>query len=278
MKKEKIKIRDLSATGEGVGETKNGVIFVDGALPKEEVEVEISLQKKNYAKGNLLKILTPSIYRTEPPCKYFYECGGCSLQHAQIDFQESIKRNRVYEALVRIGGIKDPLVEKCESSNKEYGYRNKITLPLLESFGEKKIGFFKKRSHEIITIDSCLLHIPFADLVYKKVKEILLKANIAFYDESKKSGYLQHLVIRTSIYENRVLIGLIGLTNPTREIKKAAKSISCISNVKGVVYGKKKKADNSIYPESYQLLYGEEELIENILDIPIKLSILSFFK
>jgi 23S rRNA (uracil1939-C5)-methyltransferase len=278
MKKEKVKIRDLSATAEGVGQTEKGVIFVDGALPEEEVEVQITLQKKNYAKANLLCILKASPHRIDPPCEYFDECGGCSLQHATISFQEEIKRNRVYEALSRIAGIKEPEVQKCISSEKQYGYRNKITLPLLEVDGQKKIGFFKKRSHDIISIDSCLLHIPFADVVYRKVKDILLNANIPFYDEKKRDGFLQHLVIRTSLHENRVLIGLIGLTKPTREIRKAAKSIAAISNVKGVVYGKKKKAVNSIYPDSQEVLYGEGELTELILGIPISLSPLSFFQ
>ena len=278
MKKEKVYIRDLSVTGEGISATEKGVLFIDGALPKEEVYTKITCRKKNYSKGVLEELICASAHRIKPPCRYFGKCGGCQLQHADVAFQEEIKRNRVYQALVRIGNIKDPLVEKCIRSKKNYGYRNKITVPLIETEGRKKIGFFKKRSHEIVCVDTCKLHIPFADEIYSQVTKILLKSSLSFYNEKTKSGNLQHLIIRTSLYENKVVIGLIGLSKITEEIRDIAALISKIPNVKGVVYGKKMAASNSIYPQYQEVLIGEGELTEYILGFFIKISLLSFFQ
>ena len=278
MEKRRLLIKDLTTTCEGIGHSDQGVVFVDGALPKEEVEVEISHLKKNYSQGTLLKILNRSEFRVDPPCKYFGQCGGCGLQHALQTLQLRLKTKRVVDALTRIGKISNPLVEECKFTNQTYGYRNKITTPLLESAGCKKIGFFKKRSHEIISIDTCLLHVPMADRIYAEVCNILLDSNLSFYNEEKRKGDYQHLIIRSSEFENGVLIGVIGLVKPTKALREVAKLIVSINGVKGVVYGKKGKATNSIYPDYLETLEGRGELIEENLGVKVKLSLLSFFQ
>lgn len=278
MKKENIEIRDLTTLGEGVGTILEKVTFVEGALPKEQVEVEVTEEKKNYSKALLLKIVKPSEERASPPCPYFEECGGCSVQHASKKLQESIKKTRVEESLKRIGGVENPLVEDVVSSPLAYGYRNKITLPLLDENGVKKVGFFQKRSHQIVSVEACLLHVDFADVVYGKVREILLSSSVTFYNEKKRTGELQHLVIRCSSSEKKVLVGLIGLMSPSKELKKVAKEISLIPFVKGVVHGRKERANNSIFPKTEEVLEGIGKLDEEILGVSVKISLLSFFQ
>ncbi len=278
MKKTTIYIRDLTKSGEGVGLINDKVIFIEKALPEEEVICEITQEKSNYSKGNLLHIIKPSSHRVDPPCPYFVECGGCQLQHADQELSALIKKNQVLSALKKIAGIDNPNVEDVFRSEDSYGYRNKITFPLLEVKGKKIIGFFKKKSHEIVSIDSCLLHIPFADKVYMNLKEKLLKSNLSFYNEKKNIGDLQHLVIRTSSYEQKVLVGIIGLKKVSKELMELSKQIAADPLVKGVVYGRKSKASNSIYPDYEELLSGEATLVEEILGVKVNISLLSFFQ
>jgi 23S rRNA (uracil1939-C5)-methyltransferase len=278
MEKRRVHIKDLTTTCEGIALSDRGVLFIDGALPGEEVEVEVMEKKSTYSTAKLLQIISPSPFRTKAPCPYFNECGGCSLQHAQQELQRELKTKRVIDALTRIGKIIDPPVEKCRFTGQNYGYRNKITLPLLEVFGTKIMGFFKKRSHEVISIESCLLHVEKADTIYKEVRKILLECPLTFYNEKTKRGEIQHLVIRSSQLENKVIIGIIGLIKPTQLLKKVAKELFAIDGVKGVVYGKKGKATNSIYPESLEVLEGDGELVEENLGVKVKGSLLSFFQ
>ncbi len=278
MEKKRLLIKDLTTTCEGIATSDDGVVFIDGALPQEEVEVEILSKKKNYSSARLLKILSPSEFRVTPPCKYFGHCGGCGLQHAGKSLQLKWKTKRVIDALTRIGKVSNLVVEECKSTEEDYGYRNKITTPLLEVDGCKKIGFFKKRSHDIVSIDSCLLHIPMADVIYGEVRKILLGSELSFYNEEKRTGDFQHLVIRSSGLENKVLIGIIGLVKPTKALKDVAKLIFAIKGVKGVVYGKKEKAANSIYPDFLEALEGDDEIIEELLGVKVSVSLLSFFQ
>ena len=126
--------------------------------------------------------------RVKPKCKYFGECGGCQIQHANKFLQQKIKRNRVVESLKRIGKIQDPDVEVTRSAPNEYAYRNKIVFPLIEDHGVKKIGFFKKRTHDLVSIDHCMLHLLFADQICFKVKKILINSRLRFFNEKEKKG------------------------------------------------------------------------------------------
>ena len=96
--------------------------------------------------------------------------------------------------------------------------------------------------------------------------------------KKKKKGNLQHLVIRTSTYEKKVLVGIIGIEKPTYELRKIAKAIIAIPHVKGVVYGKKTCVSNSIFCESEELLEGEGFLEEQMINVSLRVSLLSFFQ
>ena len=80
-----IEITGLTHEGQGVGNIDGFVVFVDGALPEETVEVLIIKVTKSYAVGKLLEITTPSAHRVEPFCKVYKRCGGCSMQH--LDYE-----------------------------------------------------------------------------------------------------------------------------------------------------------------------------------------------
>ena len=73
---QQIKIHGLGSSGEGVGKFDGLAIFVEGALPDEEILVEIETLKKNYAVGRLVEIVKASSERAEPFCPLYKDCGG----------------------------------------------------------------------------------------------------------------------------------------------------------------------------------------------------------
>lgn len=147
-------IEKLASDGRGVARYHGKIVFVDWAVPGDEVEAQIEKDHKDYAEARLLKILKPSEDRTKPLCPYFYECGGCDLQHIKYVAQLKFKEQIVHDAISRLGHLQDIEVKPIIPSPQEWHYRNRIQL---HKNSEGQIGFFKPKSHQIVEIQECLI-------------------------------------------------------------------------------------------------------------------------
>ena len=106
--------------GMAAGKIDGKTIFVEGALPQEEVSVHIVHEKKDYSTASLEKIITPSPYRIEPVCPLYGVCGGCNLMHAEDTYQRSLRVSILEHAFKREG------LEFCGTCKREsLGYRNR---------------------------------------------------------------------------------------------------------------------------------------------------------
>lgn len=179
-------IEDITSNGEGVGTLDGKKIFVEGALPSEEVEVAITENRKRFAKAELLRILRPSPHRVDPVCPLFGICGGCQLMHLSYEAQLQWKQKRVRDALFRLGGL-EVEVAPCTPSPDQLGYRNKIHL--------HQGGFHKRHSHEIVPISRCYIHNPVGEKALPLVKDA------------------QEAIIRTALATGEVLLEIDGKTN-----------------------------------------------------------------
>jgi 23S rRNA (uracil1939-C5)-methyltransferase len=135
---QKLIIKALDHYGRGISKINDKIIFIDNALPDEEVEVEITIEKKNILEGRVVNYLKTSSKRVEPECPYFKSCGGCQIMMLPYDEQLLYKENKVKEVLKKFGNISEELIRPIIPSNQFY-YRNKTTLQV-----NKKIGFYKK--------------------------------------------------------------------------------------------------------------------------------------
>ncbi len=145
-----IKIEKVVYNGFGLSRYNGKVIFTDFVIPDEIVCVEIIKEKKSHSFAKLLKVLSPSEKRVNPECKYFTICGGCQWQHIQYPYQLVCKKEILTESIKGIGKLeKIPEVEIIPSPH--FNYRNRAKFHISDG----KLGFFKKNSHNLITIDSC---------------------------------------------------------------------------------------------------------------------------
>ena len=92
-------ITSLTHDGRGVAEVNGKKIFIENALPGEEVALQITKNYKTYSFGQALEILTASPDRVTPKCPHFAICGGCCLQHLSHEKQISFKNNLLKEQL-----------------------------------------------------------------------------------------------------------------------------------------------------------------------------------
>ena len=105
----------VAAGGDGIAREESGrVVFVEGAIPGETVEIVLTQQKRDFARGAMTRVVSASADRVVPPCPYVAQgCGGCGWQHVAIDAQRRFKRDIVIDALRRIARIEDPPVDDC---------------------------------------------------------------------------------------------------------------------------------------------------------------------
>lgn len=112
---ESIEVRtDRIATGgEAVARLEDGrVVFVRGALEAETVAIELTAEKKRFARGRVTRVIDPSNDRITPPCTHAGngDCGGCDWMHIAANTQVAYKVNIVREQLTRLGKVTSPQV------------------------------------------------------------------------------------------------------------------------------------------------------------------------
>ena len=193
-----LKIEKLATDGKGIARTDDGIIFVEGALPGESVKVEIIKRKREYSIAKLKQIIEPNKCRTNPICPFFYECGGCQIQHLTYPFQLEAKASFVEESLLRIGKIELSKSIVCEASPKIWNYRNKASFPVKNINGKVSLGFYSTSSHDLVAIDSCSIIHERLNSIFDIIKKNIQNSNLSAYDENHHIGALRHVILRTN--------------------------------------------------------------------------------
>lgn len=147
-----VTLTDMAQTGEALARIDGVVLFVPLGLPGDRAEVLVTERKRNFARGQLLRLIEPSSQRVTPSCPYFTICGGCEWQHIPYAEQVRLKEANVRTHLTRIGKIVSPVVRPCLPSPQPYGYRNHARL---QRSATGAIGYLAARSHEVVAIDQC---------------------------------------------------------------------------------------------------------------------------
>lgn len=272
-------IHNIGSSGEGIGYYHGFTVFVDGALPGEVVEATLFQCQKRYGRANLVSIITPSPDRVTPPCPLFGRCGGCQLMHLSYSKQLMIKQQKVIDALKRIGKIDDANVRPCLASPSPLEYRNKIQLPVREGKDGISIGLYAKSSHDLIEVDTCLIHCPLGESIYKELSKIIKTSGIKAYHPSDESGELRHVIIKSAVHRQEALVILVTSGKPSEKLKHIAKELMLhCHSVKGVVHNMNKEKDNVILGNSYATLEGVGFINETLCGLTFKVSPASFFQ
>lgn len=147
-----VQIEKLDHYGRGITRINDKICFVENALPKEIVEIKITKETKKYFLATTTKIIKKSKDRTDIPCPYTNQCGGCNLAHLSFEKENEFKTEKVKEIMNKFAKLDSKIIKEIVY-DKPYHYRNKITLHQKE----KKIGLYQKETNNIIPITKCFL-------------------------------------------------------------------------------------------------------------------------
>jgi 23S rRNA (uracil1939-C5)-methyltransferase len=156
----KAEIESLSHEGRGVAHIDGKTVFIDNALPGEEVEFKYVSTRAKFSEGVTENVLTASKQRIVPGCEYFGYCGGCSLQHMSAEAQLEHKQGVLLEQFTHLGNVK-PKTVLPPLTGPLFGYRHKARLGVKYVIKKERVlvGFREKRSPFIADINHCeVLH------------------------------------------------------------------------------------------------------------------------
>jgi 23S rRNA (uracil1939-C5)-methyltransferase len=187
----KVTIEALAHDGRGIAHVDGKVIFIDEALPGEEVEFVYTDSRKDFAEGKVDTLITRSDQRSEPACPHFGSCGGCSFQHVKDEEQIKIKEGLLIEQFSGIGKVEIPHIWES-LTGPHWGYRRKARMGVkhVPKKGRVLVGFRERRNPFLAEIESCKVMHP---IVGEKLMDL--------------SAMIGNLTIKDKIPQIEVAIG-----------------------------------------------------------------------
>lgn len=166
-------IDSIGAGGDGIGTFEGKQVYVPKTAPQDMITARIEKTTAEGHSARLLDIQTPSPQRIAPVCAHFSQCGGCELQHIELqayrDWKISKVKTLLSRAQIRADKYEEPIFIAANS-------RRRTTLALLKT-NENTLhfGYHEPRSHNIISIKSCTILDPALDKLIQALRPFLLR-------------------------------------------------------------------------------------------------------
>lgn len=267
-------IDGYSSEGLGIARVNGAVVFVPHAVRGEEIDLRITKVMKTSCAGEIVKIHNPSPERMEPECPYAGKCGGCAYRHLTYPEELWAKRQRVQDALTRIGGLDLTVEEILGAKNPEH-YRNKSQYPV---GADGSIGFFQARTHKVVTIRRCLIQTEAADRTAQAVGEWMRRYKISAYDETTGKGLVRHVCVRVNRKGESLCCVVVNGNKVPREPELAAYVTTAVPHTVGVLLNSNTRRGNVVLGDKYRTLFGRNYLMDTLCGLEFKLSMPSFYQ
>ncbi|OKL36091.1 23S rRNA (uracil(1939)-C(5))-methyltransferase RlmD [Domibacillus mangrovi] len=270
---------DLTHEGKAVAKVEGYPLFVEGALPDETGEIEVTKLNKGYGFAKLIRLDQIVPERVVPPCSVYDECGGCQLQHMTYEGQLKMKYNQVRNVIDRIAKLPDVPVHPVLGMEDPWRYRNKAQVPVGMNSGHIVAGFYKKRSHDIIDMTECLIQHEQSDNIIQKVKDVCAANGVMPYDEQRHKGVLRHVMARIGYTTGEMMAVLVTRTAELPNKEAIIKGIrDAIPGITSIVQNVNPDKTNVIFGNQTRTLWGEDVIYDLIGDVKFAISARSFYQ
>jgi len=289
---ENLLVTDFANEGKSLARLNGKVVFVEGAVPGDTVDIKVLKSKKDWMETVMVKLVKPSELRREPFCKHFGVCGGCKWQHLDYQSQLKFKQQSVVDSLERIGHVKTGEVLPIIGGEKQTHYRNKLdysasdrawlTLEELNAPDMKyrpALGFHVPGSFTtVLDIEKCHLQPEPTNAIRLAVKKFMLEHNLTFYNNYSKFGFLRTLIIRNTKAGEVMVIVVIG-ENDNEHIEKLMEILKeQFPQITSLNYVVSKKVNDTIFDQQVITYSGLPYITEWLEDLQFRISPKSFFQ
>lgn len=263
----------LNDDGKGMVKYQMDLIPVANILPDETALIQVEKRGKYYD-TRIQSIIEKSKNRVQPDCQYFYDCGGCQLQHTNYKSQLKYKENNVYKLFKDYGKI-DTII----SMKTPYRYRNKVIATFQSNGKEVLSGFYKEYSHDIIPIETCIIQDERADKILETTRKLVRQFKYKIYNEDQESGFLRHVLIRTGFNSNEIMVVFVVSSKIFPSKNNFVKALTdAHPEISTIVMNVNSKTTSVVMGDVEHVLYGKGTITDSVCGFDFTLSPKSFFQ
>jgi 23S rRNA (uracil1939-C5)-methyltransferase len=168
-----LKVDSIDLEAQGVARNSEGkVVFIEGALPGEEVQVQVGRRKNQWEQGTLIALRHESPLRVRPGCPHFGlhpgACGGCKMQHLDAGAQVAVKQRALEDGLQHLAKLRpERMLRPIEGPAWGYRYRARLSVRHVAKKGVVLVGFHERKSRYVADMSVC-------PVLPRKVSDMLL--------------------------------------------------------------------------------------------------------
>ncbi|MEZ5047361.1 MAG: 23S rRNA (uracil(1939)-C(5))-methyltransferase RlmD [Chitinophagaceae bacterium] len=288
---EALLIEQYAAEGKSIAKYQDKIIFVEGAIPGDVVDVWVYKNKKDYAQGIAQKFHCYAHDRIDAFCKHFGVCGGCKWQMLSYEKQLSYKEKQVQDQLQRIGRIYPQTVWPILDADSTTWYRNKLefTASALQylskedlqaglPFKKNVIGFHApKLFDKVIDVETCYLQQDPSNEIKNFIRAFAIEHQFTFYHIKEHKGLLRNIMIRVSS-QKEVLVNIQFGEADMENITLLLDALKDTFTIHSLYYTINTKLNDSLYDQDVILYAGKPTIDEYLEDLVFEISPKSFFQ
>lgn len=290
---ENILVTDYAAEGKALARHEGKVIFIEGAVPGDVADIMLTKNKKDWAEGRVVKMVSLSPERVQPFCIHFGVCGGCKWQMLPYEKQLEYKQQEAIQNLRRIGKLEDVTFLPIVGAKATREYRNKLEFTgsnkrflskdEINSDGivpqQDALGFHVPRIFDkVIDIFECHLMDDINNVIRNIIRDFAKVNELSFYDIREHTGWLRNVIVRyCSTGELMVNVCINYEDEPNRE-KLLAFLVEKIPSITTLLYTINPKWNDSIYDLTPIVYSGKGYVMEELEEFKFIISPKSFFQ
>lgn len=295
---EKVLVQDYAAEGKSLARVDGKVVFIEGAVPGDVVDVQLSKNKADWAEGHTIHFHSYASDRVTPFCQHFGVCGGCQWQMLPYEKQLFYKQKQVTDNLTRIAKINLPEIAPIIGAKQTEGYRNKMEYTFAtrkyiptDEFRQMKAagvnfneqpgaagfhvrGFFDK----VVEIDTCYLQEEPTNFIRKAVAAYVLEHGLPFYNIKTHEGWIRNLLVRNSTTGELMVNMVIAYEDQVHRVALLDQLLQTFPQITTLLYTINGKRNDSLHDQNPIVYFGKGHIIEKLEDLQFKISPKSFFQ